>query len=279
MSRRFAPDAGMVTSVVLVALVAAGLVAVVAALDPGAARRATAARYAAAAPVIGAGAPIASEAHVYRSAFSDEHDGAEARPAHPRTLDTYRALRAYPGAPPRVPHGLTADEFRTTACNTCHERGGYSPRFGAYAPLTPHPELSDCLQCHTVDNSVLGMALPGPTADDVCRQCHVLTPDARAAAAPAGGRAWGDVDWRPAAWPGVHRVDGTPPPITHDLQLRGDCRACHTGPAAVAEMRTRHGDRPACRQCHLLAGAADDEFTRPATGGWSRGANTNGGAP
>ena len=33
-----------------------------------------------------------------------------------------------------MPHGLTEEEFRTTGCKVCHERGGYASRFGAYAP-------------------------------------------------------------------------------------------------------------------------------------------------
>ena len=53
------------------------------------------------------------------------------RRAHPRTLKTFRYLRAFPGAPPRIPHGLSATEYRTGGCRTCHERGGYSPRFGS----------------------------------------------------------------------------------------------------------------------------------------------------
>ena len=82
------------------------------------------------------------------------------RSAHPRTLATYRSLRSYPGAPPRVPHGLTPNEFRTGGCTTCHERGGFSQRFGAYVPVTPHPEMGQCLQCHVPDAPRVGIALP-----------------------------------------------------------------------------------------------------------------------
>ena len=82
--------------------------------------------------VIGASTPISEEADVFRTGSQDLALGPDLerrRPAHPRTLATYRALRAYPGAPPRIPHGLTREEFRTASCNTCHERGGYSDRF------------------------------------------------------------------------------------------------------------------------------------------------------
>jgi nitrate reductase (cytochrome), electron transfer subunit len=197
--------------------------------------------------------PIPAEALVFRTtpaAVANDAHAPRHENAHPRTLATFRRLRAYPGAPPRVPHGLTAEEFRTTTCNTCHERGGWSSRFAAYVPLTPHPEWASCLQCHATDAPLMGSAMPVAGADAVCAQCH----------APAGARVvLPAIDWRPAAWPGVRSRarDGTPPEIPHDLQLRGNCLACHMGPSAVAEIRTTHPERANCRQCHLAA----DEFS------------------
>jgi nitrate reductase (cytochrome), electron transfer subunit len=195
-----------------------------------------------------AGPPIRGEAFVFRTRVGDlaVDDSVARRPgAHPRTLQGYRAIRAYPGAPPRVPHGLTPEEALGERCNNCHERGGYSPRFGAYVPVTPHPELRSCLQCHPTDAAVVGLALPDRRVDATCRQCHA--PGARADGAPR-------LDWQAAGWPAVggRRADGTPPEIPHDLLLRGDCVACHAGPAAVAELRTSHPERANCRQCHLV---------------------------
>jgi cytochrome c-type protein NapB len=190
--------------------------------------------------------PIAAEASVFRTrpgTLASAPDAERRTTAHPRTLTTFRALRAYPGAPPRVPHGLTRDELHSTHCNTCHERGGYVTRFAAYAPVTPHPELSACLQCHAVDAAVSPVALPDRAPDAVCRQCHA-----------AGGPAAGDIalDWRSAAWPALARSDdGTPPVIPHELALRGNCLACHMGPAAIAEIRTTHPERADCRACHV----------------------------
>jgi nitrate reductase (cytochrome), electron transfer subunit len=187
-----------------------------------------------------------AEALVFRTRPGDhalDPHGPRRAEAHPRTLATFRALRAFAGAPPRVPHGLSADEFRGGLCNTCHERGGYSPRFAAYVPVTPHPELADCLQCHTSDAALVGTPLPDRRADALCRQCH--RPE-RDAAGPV-------LDWEPAPWPAVLRrpPDGTPPPVPHDLQLRGNCLACHMGPSAVTEIRTAHPERADCLQCHL----------------------------
>jgi cytochrome c-type protein NapB len=53
------------------------------------------------------------------------------------------------------------------------------------------------------------------------------------------------------------------PPINHDLFFRGNCLACHSGPSAVAEIRTTHPERADCRECHVLPDPAVAEFTRP----------------
>ncbi|HSJ23116.1 MAG TPA: cytochrome c3 family protein [Longimicrobiales bacterium] len=203
--------------------------------------------------LIAPAAPIAAEALVFRStpaAVASAVAVVRRADAHPRTLATYRSLRAYPGAPPRVPHGLTIEEFRQSSCNNCHERGGYAPRFGAYVPVTPHPERAGCLQCHATDATVVGRPLPDDRPDALCRQCHAALAAAPAERGPA---------WPAAAWPEVRgSADGAPPDIPHDVQQRGNCLACHMGPAAVAEIRTTHPDRTNCRQCHLA----------PAEGWW-----------
>lgn len=202
---------------------------------------------------------IAGEADVFRTRPGDlELDTTRFRrpAAHPRTLATYRAIRAFPGAPPVIPHGLTATEFRTEGCRTCHERGGYSVRFGAYVPVTPHPELSDCLSCHLPDYEVVGIAPPPPGAEGDCGQCHAEG-GFKPTVAPPG--------WQALAWPTVAPpVEGElPPPIPHDLTLRTNCNACHMGPGAVKEIRTHHADRANCRQCHLRETTDDSVFTRP----------------
>ena len=204
--------------------------------------------------------PIASEAQVFRTRsgmLAIEPGLSPRRPAHPRSLATYRALRAYPGAPPRIPHGLTETEFQTGGCKTCHERGGFSQRFGAYVPVTPHPEMGACLQCHVGDGKLMAISLPNAEPSARCRQCHT----------PGTGR-WTDslLNWKASAWPQVSQNtrDRDPPPIPHALQMRGNCLACHAAPAAVAEIRTRHPERANCRQCHLEANEGIAAFTRSA---------------
>jgi nitrate reductase (cytochrome), electron transfer subunit len=197
-----------------------------------------------------AGPPIAAEAEVFRTRPADLALGGEVarRPAvHPRNLAMFRSLRAYPGAPPFVPHGLTAEEYRTTGCNACHERGGYVERFASYAPVTPHPELVDCLQCHLPRDAVVGVPFPDRRANAVCLQCHVLD-----APLPT----FAPIDWPAPRWPAIGQaaLPGGPPPIPHHLQLRGNCLTCHMAPAGVEEIRTTHPERSDCRQCHLAVG-------------------------
>ena len=207
----------------------------------------------------GADEPIAAEVQVFRTSaavLAIAPTPGPRRSAHPRTLATYRGLRSYPGAPPRVPHGLTPNEFRTGSCNTCHERGGFSQRFGAYVPVTPHPEMGACLQCHVGNGQLMAIPLPSTDSSARCRQCHAF-----------GGSRWTDstLNWVPMAWPQVAATtrDREPPPIPHALDSRVNCLACHSAPSGVAEIRTSHAERADCRACHVAAGADTDTYRRP----------------
>lgn len=216
---------------------------------------------------------LMSEAQVFRLGTEDlavAPDFVVARPAHPRTLAFSRRLRAYPGAPPRIPHGLTREEFERTSCNVCHERGGWVARFGTYAPVTPHPEQVTCLQCHLPQDDLVGRSLPEP-GSLVCNQCHV-DPDRRPAM-------YVELDWRPAAWPRteLRAMSESPHLIPHDVESRSNCLACHGGPGAVAELRTDHSERMNCRQCHVPAGGGPDDVFDPVAEGAPPSARTSGG--
>ena len=138
-----------------------------------------------------------------------------------RSITTYYDRRAYSGAPPVVPHPVDARTNRTQACNVCHEKGGFTPKFNAYVPVTPHPQYRNCLQCHALGANVV--------ADFVGN------------------------DWLSVRVPVLHRpaLPGNPPPMPHPLRLHDNCLACHAGPAAVAEVRTSHPERLNCQQCHV----------------------------
>jgi cytochrome c-type protein NapB len=140
-----------------------------------------------------------------------------------RNLAVYYGRRAYAGAPPRIPHVVAPDAYNATACNVCHERGGYVAAFTAYAPVSPHPEYGNCLQCH-VETRTEGLFV--------------------------------ESQWLSVAAPPLHRpaLPGGPPPMPHSLQLRDNCLACHAGPAVPLEIRTPHPERINCVQCHVSAG-------------------------
>lgn len=151
-----------------------------------------------------------------------------------RNLSSYYELRQYPGSPPRIPHEV-APSFKgdEVKCLSCHERGGYDANLDAYAPVTPHPEYESCQQCHVPQRT---------------KELFV------------------ENDWQSINPPPLGRSElgGSPPPIPHSLQLREDCIACHTGNAAVAEIRVEHASRGNCRQCHVPMVATEPvkEFTR-----------------
>lgn len=211
-------------------------------------------------PILPPTSAISLEADVFRTRWDMlviPPGSPRSRPAIPRSEHKYRVLRAYPGAPPSIPHGFTGDEYRAGTCNTCHERGGYSPRFNAYVPVTPHPEMVACLQCHVGNDDVTGVALPDTDPNTVCRQCHPRS----------GARAIrSTLDWQPMEWPelGPKSIDGPPPDIPHDQPLRGNCVACHVGPAALDRIRIDHPERASCRQCHVASDSTLPLYRRPA---------------
>jgi len=137
-----------------------------------------------------------------------------------RTLSEYYSRRQYPGSPPFIPHKVEGEYDEGIECLTCHAKGGWAEEFQRNTPLTPHPEQTNCRQCHIrmvtdklfVTNN--WMSIPPPRL----------------------GRAY---------------LPGAPPPIPHDLQMRGDCIACHVGPGAVTDIRVDHPSRGNCRQCHV----------------------------
>jgi cytochrome c-type protein NapB len=249
------------------------IAAVVVAVERAPLRRAPEPAPAPAALLRAPGESIAGEAQVFRTGpamMAIPPDTRRAREAHPRTLKAYHYLRAYPGAPPRIPHELTPEEFRTSACNTCHERGGYSRRFDAYVPLTPHPDQGPCLQCHLGTDNLMAVSSVSPDPNRRCHQCHAT-----------GGlprpQAETPFDWLTTTWPRLPppTVGEEPPPILHAGEPRGNCIACHAGPAAVAEVRTSHPEWANCRQCHVALDPEAGAFSRTA----SAGAAAAGGSP
>lgn len=149
--------------------------------------------------------------------------------AKPRTAGEYHSRRAYSGAPPVIPHEVESGELAESGklCLTCHAKGGYVEKYAAYAPVTPHPQMTQCRQCHAAQQTQLSFS---------------------------------EIDWASArpTRTGRSALPGSPPPMPHTAQMRESCAACHAGPGAVAAFRTPHPDRVNCVQCHVPANAAGE---------------------
>ena len=150
---------------------------------------------------------------------------------HVRSLKEYYNNRAYHGAPPSIPHKVISERnMGDNSCLKCHENGGFVEKFKAYAPVSPHPELVNCRQCH-VPQKTQGL-FKGFTYR------KVKTPKA-----------------------GVNNALVTSPPvIPHQIQLRENCLSCHAGPSAPKEIRVSHPDRINCLQCHVLNNKRDTDI-------------------
>ena len=137
-----------------------------------------------------------------------------------RTLAEFYSRRQYPGSPPGVPHPIKTGFDTDQACLSCHEKGGWVAEWNRHTPVTPHPENLMCQQCH------------------VSGQTDSLFVDSL---------------WESVNLPrlGSAQLPGSPPPFPHEIQMRENCIACHTGPGAVTEIRTNHANRGSCRQCHV----------------------------
>ena len=137
-----------------------------------------------------------------------------------RTLDEFYSRRQYPGSPPFIPHKVEEPDLAAVDCLACHARGGWTEELKKNTPITPHPEREACRQCHVTSNEV---------------------------------KLFVETNWMSVAPPRLGRaaLPGAPPPIPHDIQMRGNCIACHVGPGTVAAIRVEHPSRGNCRQCHV----------------------------
>lgn len=137
-----------------------------------------------------------------------------------RTLSEYYSRRQYPGSPPYVPHKAEDANKQEIACLTCHAKGGWTEELKRHTPITPHPENISCTQCHV----------------RMTEEKLFVTSNWMSVPPPRLGRSY---------------LPGAPPPIVHDLQMRGNCVACHVGPGTVTAIRVEHPSRGNCRQCHV----------------------------
>lgn len=179
---------------------------------------------------------LPSEAGVFkRSSFALDYQAMPQNVEHERILTAYYRNRAYPGAPPVIPHAILDEHnIGDKSCLQCHQNGGYVDQFKAFAPVTPHPEFINCKQCHV------------PVRSNVLFRESSFQP-----AAPAETN--------------QQALVGSPPVIPHPLPMRENCLACHAGPAAPKEIRVTHPERVNCRQCHAVKPVADVAWVRTPT--------------
>jgi nitrate reductase (cytochrome), electron transfer subunit len=152
-----------------------------------------------------------------------------------KNLTSYHSRRAYPGAPPVIPHPTEeAHSMGGKDCLQCHQNGGYVDKYKAYAPITPHADYVNCKQCHVPVKSTGAFKYNNwvkPEPPDAKQQVLI----------------------------------GSPPIIPHSLEIRNNCLACHAGPSAPVEIRVTHPNRVNCRQCHAL-----NDNTKNTTKIWKR---------
>ena len=166
---------------------------------------------------------IPSETGVFeRSEYAFDYVNMPIDENHQRSLETYYNNKAFHGAPPSIPH-VVEDERNMggNACLKCHENGGFVEKFQAYTPVTPHPEMVNCRQCH-VPQHTNGL--------------------------------FKGTDFQKIDAPEVginNALEGSPPVIPHQIQMHENCLSCHAGPAAPREIRVTHPERVNCRQCHV----------------------------
>jgi cytochrome c-type protein NapB len=129
-----------------------------------------------------------------------------------------------------MPHHFV-EERDGKACLECHARQTRIEKHQQAIAPVPHPEFSQCLQCHVKagdisgtlfrENAFVGLDLPGKGT-----RAHPLAP----------------------------------PTIPHKTFMRDHCLSCH-GPAGKQRIASPHPWRSQCQQCHVPEAAKN--FDRP----------------
>ncbi|BDS14763.1 nitrate reductase cytochrome c-type subunit [Aureispira anguillae] len=148
-----------------------------------------------------------------------------------RSLASYYKNRAYNGAPPTIPHPVANEmSIGGNTCLQCHQKGGFVNKYNAFAPVTPHPEKINCVQCHAAVKT--NESFRASNWETIKNAAPIL---------------------------GQQAMEGSPPVIPHELTNFRDknCLSCHAGPSAPKEIRVSHPERLNCVQCHAQQQASD----------------------
>jgi cytochrome c-type protein NapB len=144
--------------------------------------------------------------------------GPAVEPEKAGIMDPRARLRAFYTAPPVIPHEIEARDSRD--CLRCHLNVTRLDD-GRAAMRTPHPQFSNCLQCHV------------PGLEDTYNKA---------------GSHWQGLE-EPRR--GDRWFTTTPPTIPHRVRLRENCLSCHGPENPDTRIRTPHPERTSCLQCHV----------------------------
>lgn len=153
-----------------------------------------------------------------KQATSSSTDPAEAVADEER--EKRSEIRAFYTAPPQIPHELLPGQARD--CQFCH--GEVRPFQGKMTVKTPHPEKSNCLQCHL------------PKENPLDAKVDLTKNSFEGLKEPKNGDRWSVV---------------SPPTVPHRTFMRENCAACHDDESPYEYLRTPHEDRGECYQCHV----------------------------
>jgi len=127
---------------------------------------------------------------------------------------TRQEMRYYAYAPPNIPH-----EVINRRCIDCHLEGLVVQGFRA--PVTPHPTLVNCEQCHVRADQTVALFKENHFVGE-----HEETSLGKPQ--PAG-----------------------PPLIPHRIFMRENCVVCHNDSMRKNIVQTTHPERSNCVQCHV----------------------------
>lgn len=135
-----------------------------------------------------------------------------------------KKLRAYDGAPPRIPHPVQPN-IAYISCNNCHHVGSH------HGPNNLHKDQENCYQCH----------VPITTDSLFKRNEYVgyFNYEKQDRAQPLG-----------------------PPYIPHRVQDRQKCHICHTADGSQEALKPRHGHLENCTGCHVQRQMKVEAFSR-----------------
>ncbi len=140
-----------------------------------------------------------------------------------KSVSSRAERRSFYTAPPVIPHVVHGWQTDKT-CLTCHDQ--IRQWRGATSMLTPHPEFSNCQQCH------------------VQQAAPTWQPKSKFL-----GSSWNGLAEQEK---GIRANLVAPPTIPHRYLMRENCVACHLDVHSNFPASVEHPKRSNCQQCHMM---------------------------